>query len=751
MADYDIVINAKDNTKGPLSKVGGQLDGLSKKAGGLKVALGVAGAALAAFGVVSKIGDTINQFDELAKRARTVGAATQESFKGFQVASKLLAEGGLSAGEADRAFGNLQARLTKGVNGGKAYEKVMQKLGGSILDMNGKLKSTPELFETVGQAVQDGTLDLEDAQKILGERVGPKIVGVFNAMKDSGMSAAEAMADVAANSNIVDLEAAKNAEKFNDTISRMSDQLGQLMTDIITPLLPMLTKLADDILAAMPSIIDSVRSAFKNMKPILSVLGTLFSEVIVPVLGLAWDAFNALSKIIVPIAEVVFPALGAAIKAVIGFINDLIDGLKSAWTAISTFGGIFGETSDLVIAQADAMETEVVTSFKNTTDKAVAEAENMKKQVLKAYKDMSTGMTYHADGGISGFNAEQIKAFNETPFDGIMNIGVGDGTRTPTTTPLVDNGFVGPSDGGRAAAYAMVAQDELNEKILKAHRDMGLMKQHQASLTVKKLADIENNRLINVRNARIDAMADNEALLGNDIAAASAASAELLKIEQNRIKAVRNARIDAMADNEALTMSGYEKAAEDAAANTDKIAGYWKDLSKDMSSSIARGIMDGKGLFNSFGSYLESWADRILNQIIEQMLIQPMINQMGSWLGGIGGGLGQVVGSAATGGGFGSIFSGISSIFSGFFANGGYIPSGKVGIAGEAGAELITGPANVTPLNGEMQSGGGQNVTININAIDTQSGTQFLIDHKREVEGIIHNAYSRRGKQGIYN
>ena len=103
----------------------------------------------------------------------------------------------------------------------------------------------------------------------------------------------------------------------------------------------------------------------------------------------------------------------------------MIDGLKSAWTAISTFGGIFGETTDLVIAEADNMESEVVKSFKNTTDKAVAEAENMKKQVLKTYTDMSTGMTYHADGGISGYTADQIKAMNETPWDGRMNIGIG--------------------------------------------------------------------------------------------------------------------------------------------------------------------------------------------------------------------------------------------------------------------------------------------------------------------------------------
>ena len=226
--------------------------------------------------------------------------------------------------------------------------------------------------------------------------------------------------------------------------------------------------------------------------------------------------------------------------------------------------------------------------------------------------------------------------------------------------------------------------------------------------------------------------------------------ADAAKVLKNTIAAYKEygfTRIEA--DERAMEAS--KKAAEAAQKTADDIAGYWKDLSKDMSSSISKGIMDGKGLFDSFGGYLESWADKILNTIIEQMLIQPMLNQMGSWLGGIGGGLGQAVGGLMTGGGGGGIMDLIGSVFSGFHANGGYIPNGKVGIAGEAGAELITGPANVTPLNGEMNSGGDQNVTININAIDTQTGTQFLIDHKREVEGIIHNAYSRRGKQGIYN
>ena len=764
MADYDIVINAKDNTKGPLSKVGGQLDGLSKKAGGFKAALGVAGAALAAFGVVSKIGDTINQFDELAKRARTVGAATQESFKGFQVASQLLAEGGLSAGEADRAFGNLQARLTKGVNGGKAYEKVMKKLGGSILDMNGKLKSTPELFETVGQAVQDGTIDLEDAQKILGERVGPKIVGVFNAMKDSGMSAAEAMADVAASSNIVDLEAAQNAEKFNDTVSRMSDQLGQLMTDAITPLLPMLTELADDILAAMPAIIDGVKLAFSNLKPMLDVLGIILTDVLVPILGFLWDRFVDLSDIIRPIYEIIFPALGAAIKAVIGFIKDMIDGLNSAWTAISTFGGIFGETTDLVIVEADNMESEVVKSFKNTTDKAVAEAENMKKQVLETYKDMSTGMTYHADGGISGFTDDQIKAMNNKPFDGRVNIGVGsegsleDGIKraqkiqnevdklaSAQTSVSVDDGFVGPRDGGLGNIRMMrIAEEAAAQKALYNAKVNETHKWHAKSSAVQKAVKAESIEAAAVQLETEKALslgkinethkwqAYSSAVQKQVQSEAAVTAAALVETEKAQYKA----RVDETHQWLAYSNAVQQQVRDEAAKTTYTVGDYWKDMSKGMIDSVTKGIMAGKGLFRSFGDYLDSWVDQLISNLINEMLVAPLINGLGSMLGSAFGGspLGDFVMSVLP-----------------TFANGGYLGNGQVGIAGEAGAELITGPANVTPLNGEMNSGGGQNVTININAIDTQSGTQFLIDHKREVEGIIHNAYSRRGKQGIYN
>ena len=83
-----------------------------------------------------------------------------------------------------------------------------------------------------------------------------------------------------------------------------------------------------------------------------------------------------------------------------------------------------------------------------------------------------------------------------------------------------------------------------------------------------------------------------------------------------------------------------------------------------------------------------------------------------------------------------------------FLADGGTLRSGQLGIAGEAGPELISGPATVTPM--DQIGGANPQVNITIQAIDTQTGTEFLLKNKKQIEGIIQHAYNRRGKQGIY-
>lgn len=69
-----------------------------------------------------------------------------------------------------------------------------------------------------------------------------------------------------------------------------------------------------------------------------------------------------------------------------------------------------------------------------------------------------------------------------------------------------------------------------------------------------------------------------------------------------------------------------------------------------------------------------------------------------------------------------SLFGGTQGggLFAGGFANGGMIPSGQFGLVGERGPELISGPAQITPLN-NISGGGVTNVSYNINAVDAQS------------------------------
>lgn len=80
----------------------------------------------------------------------------------------------------------------------------------------------------------------------------------------------------------------------------------------------------------------------------------------------------------------------------------------------------------------------------------------------------------------------------------------------------------------------------------------------------------------------------------------------------------------------------------------------------------------------------------------------------------------------ATGGGGGFL----GSLFAGFFDGGGNIPSGKFGIAGENGPEIIRGPAHVTSTKDTaraLSSGGGLDVDVRV-AVDNEGGLRAYVD-----------------------
>jgi len=132
--------------------------------------------------------------------------------------------------------------------------------------------------------------------------------------------------------------------------------------------------------------------------------------------------------------------------------------------------------------------------------------------------------------------------------------------------------------------------------------------------------------------------------------------------------------------------------------------------------------------------------------------VKNIFGGVGNFLGDIWGGI-KSVGSSIFGGVgdfFSGIVSGIGNFFSGLFADGGYIRPGTVGIVGEAGAELVRGPANVTSAadTAAMMMGGGPiNVNFNINAVDAKGVDQLLIERKALIADVVRNAVQTSGRR----
>jgi hypothetical protein len=112
-------------------------------------------------------------------------------------------------------------------------------------------------------------------------------------------------------------------------------------------------------------------------------------------------------------------------------------------------------------------------------------------------------------------------------------------------------------------------------------------------------------------------------------------------------------------------------------------------------------------------------------------------------LGGLFSSIGGGIGGAA--GGMGGLFGTAISAFAGFFADGGNIGAGQVGVVGERGPELVSGPAAVTPMGAGAMSAPELNVNVvnvsnqrdAIDAIGTAEGDTAILNAMRRNPGAF--------------
>lgn len=177
----------------------------------------------------------------------------------------------------------------------------------------------------------------------------------------------------------------------------------------------------------------------------------------------------------------------------------------------------------------------------------------------------------------------------------------------------------------------------------------------------------------------------------------------------------------------------------------DNIESAIKGLSGSIASNFTDVIFGLKSGFDALQDIALNVLQTIIQTMIQTFIQQQMMKMSFSSLGGLGG-LGML-------GGFG-ILGGIGMLLGGMFADGGSTARAgqKPIMVGERGPEVfMPGKAGTVVANEELNSIGGSgdlSVNFTINAIDTRTGVEFLLQNKRVITGVIQEAYQRRGTQG---
>lgn len=165
-----------------------------------------------------------------------------------------------------------------------------------------------------------------------------------------------------------------------------------------------------------------------------------------------------------------------------------------------------------------------------------------------------------------------------------------------------------------------------------------------------------------------------------------------------QLEYARNYRSEVLQGIDEATAHAKEQNAE-IITHYQRMSDEMKERQAEMNRYIAMSAADnimalGEAAIQGSKSFLHAMGSMIIGvmQLIVKLQIAKAIEaSLGS---GGGGGIFSFLG----GGG------GILSAFTGLFADGGTIPAGKWGIAGERGPEIISGPANVTPMTNTQPS-----------------------------------------------
>ncbi len=231
------------NISGQMTKFGQGMDALGKK---LKGAIGGLVAGFTVHRFTSELNNAISEMDRFTKEAQRIGIASDELVK-LSYASEL---SGVSAEQLSVGIKTL-SRSMADLAAGKSGDAVetFKDLDIEVQNADRSLRDTTDIIYDVADAFQDmpdGAAKSSAAMRIFGES-GAQLIPLLN----QGSEGIKAMGDEAeALGLIFDEKAGKQAEEFNDNMTRLKKAIDGAFLGIAQGLLPTIIDLTEELVTA---------------------------------------------------------------------------------------------------------------------------------------------------------------------------------------------------------------------------------------------------------------------------------------------------------------------------------------------------------------------------------------------------------------------------------------------------------------------------------------------------------------------
>lgn len=696
---------------------------------------------------------TLDASANLAEFSKSTGIAV-ESLSALQFAAKA---GGVGTDELNTSLKKLNVSASEAAGDSTSKAALaFQLLGVSVKDAGGNIKSADVLFAEVAdkfQSTADGANKVQLAVALFG-KAGDALIPTL----DKGSAGLQELgAQAKAAGAIIDTETAEAAEKFRLKVDLLKTTLiDGLGVQIEKQLLPNLTALSDEFIStgkaaeALKPIADLLVGAFKIVVAIgieasseikqvtdsFTALGNISSAVLKGHLGEAaqlWKDSNKQNEATVAASQRAIALLFAKggedelseIKVTAKKIQEQLgslSGAEAAQSALKTLTdfatGLQAEVTKLdqgtvaatkyKLAHGELAKALALTGAagQKLANQAIAAATKLETTEINKQLEGLQSQLKSLSGDTVGAGLDNFSRSVENLEKQLKDVG---GTTQETGQKIIDN-------LKQATQYTLefnkaqndssrIQQDySSKEQAINDARSNGQItdiqqSQQLAALHQQEAADLQV--LVDKEN-QLAAASGNPALIQN--AKAFSAQLEHLKTQTDQFtNQVRDGLESAFANNFSDLITGAKSFGQ-------AITGLLKDIQKQFADLIAKNF--AQQLFNT-GSGGSGGG-----------LLGGLAPALAGLFGGGNGGFGVnnavisgVTQNGGTGGGIGSIVDSLDG-----FATGGVLASGKMGIVGENGPELITGQAGGTNVIPNGQGiGGGLNVTNHF-IIQSQNG-----------------------------